>query len=61
MLDLTRLRLVHPAQRWLWTLQHLAWLRLMATLLLWGWALTLALRYRRVFRYLWEEPLCAAA
>ncbi len=56
-IDLTRYRLAHPAQRWLWTLQHLGWLRLMATLLLWGWALTLALRYRRVFRYLWEEPL----
>ncbi len=56
-LDLTRMRLAHPLQRWLWAVQHLAWLRLMATLLLWGWALALAMRYRRVFRYLWEEPL----
>ena len=56
-LELARARLAHPVQRWLWALQHLAWLRLMATLLLWGWALALAMRYRRVFRYLWEEPL----
>ena len=56
-LELTRLRLAHPMHRWLWLLQHIAWLRLMATLLLWGWALTMALRYRRVWRYLWEEPL----
>ena len=56
-LELTRYRLSHPVHRWLWALQHLAWLRLMVTLLLWGWAVTLAMRYRRVFRYLWEEPL----
>jgi len=56
-MELTRLRLVHPVHRWLWLVQHIAWLRLMATLMLWGWALVLALRYRRVFRYLWEEPL----
>ena len=56
-LELTRLRLAHPVHRWLWLVQHTAWLRLMATLLLWGWALTMALRYRRVFRNLWEEPL----
>jgi len=55
--ELTRLRLAHPTQRWLWIVQHAAWLRMMATLLLWGWALALALRYRRVLRYLWEEPL----
>jgi tetratricopeptide (TPR) repeat protein len=56
-MELTRFRLIHPVHRWLWALQHLAWLRLMASLLLWGWAVTLSLRYRRVFRYLWEEPL----
>ncbi len=56
-LELTRLRLAQPAHRWLWAVQHLAWVRLMATVLLWGWALALAMRYRRVFRYLWEEPL----
>lgn len=56
-LELTRLRLTHPVHRWLWLVQHIAWLRLMATLLLWGWAVTMALRYRKVFRYLWEEPL----
>jgi len=56
-MELTRARLAHPVHRWLWALQHLAWARLMATLLLWGWALGLALRYRRVFRHLWEEPL----
>ena len=56
-LELTRLRLGTPLHRWLWIVQHMAWLRLMATILLWGWALTLALRYRRVFRNTWEEPL----
>jgi tetratricopeptide (TPR) repeat protein len=56
-LELARLRLAHPVHRWLWAVQHLAWIRFMATFLLWGWALALALRYRRVFRYLWEEPL----
>ena len=60
-LELTRLRLSNPLHRWLWVVQHMAWLRLMATLLLWGWALTLALRYRRVLRYLWEEPLLGRA
>lgn len=55
--ELTKLRLAHPAHRWLWIVQHAAWLRMMATLLLWGWALSLVLRYRRVLRYLWEEPL----
>jgi tetratricopeptide (TPR) repeat protein len=56
-MELARARLAHPVHRWLWVLQHLAWLRLMATLLLWGWAFSLAMRYRRVFRYLWEDPL----
>jgi tetratricopeptide (TPR) repeat protein len=56
-LELTRYRLDHPVHRWLWAVQHLAWLRLMATIMLWGWAATMAMRYRRVFRYLWEEPL----
>ena len=55
--ELTQLRLSHPTHRWLWIVQHGAWIRMMATLLLWGWALALALRYRRVLRYLWEEPL----
>lgn len=54
---LNQLRLRHPAHRWLWLVHHLAWLRMMATLLLWGWALMLALRYRRVFPHIWEEPL----
>jgi tetratricopeptide (TPR) repeat protein len=57
LIDLTRLRLAQPQHRWLWLLQHLAWLPFMATLLLWGWALAMALRYRRVFRDLWEGPL----
>lgn len=56
-LALTRIRLGHPVHRWLWLAQHMAWLRLMASILIWGWALVLALRYRNVFRYLWEEPL----
>lgn len=54
---LTKLRLTHPSHRWLWAVQHVAWLRMMASILLWGWAIVLALRYRNVFRYLWEEPL----
>ncbi|HJW32031.1 MAG TPA: tetratricopeptide repeat protein [Holophagaceae bacterium] len=57
LLRLTKLRMEHDAERWLWLLQHLGALRLAATLLLWGWALALALRYRNVLRYLWEEPL----
>lgn len=57
LLRLTRLRIDHPAHRWLWLVQHLGLLRLSATLLLWGWALTMGLRYRNVLRHLWEEPL----
>lgn len=57
LLRLTQVRLDHPEFQWLWLVQHLGMLRLMATLLLWGWALTLALRYRNVLRALWEEPL----
>ncbi len=57
LLRLTKLRLMHDAQRWLWIVQHLGVLRLAVTLLLWGWALALALRYRNVLRHLWEEPL----
>ena len=56
-IQLTRLRLTHHTHRWLWVIQHVAWIRLMASVILWGWALTLALRYRNVLRYLWEEPL----
>jgi tetratricopeptide (TPR) repeat protein len=56
-LTLSRQRLVNPAQRWLWLLQHLDWMRVMAVVLLWGWALTLVLRYRHVFRYQWEDGL----
>lgn len=59
LLRLTQLRLEHPAHRWLWLVQHLGLLRLTATLLLWGWALTMGLRYRNVLRNLWEEPLIA--
>jgi tetratricopeptide (TPR) repeat protein len=55
--ELTRQRLEDPVERWMWSFQHLGWLPFLATLLLWGYALALALRYRRVFRYLWEEPL----
>jgi tetratricopeptide (TPR) repeat protein len=57
LLRLTRLRIEQPAHRWLWLLQHLGMLRLSATLLLWGWALTMGLRYRHVLRHIWEEPL----
>ena len=59
LLRLTAKRLEHPAHRWLWLVQHLGGFRLMATLLLWGWALMLALRHRNVLRDLWEEPLRA--
>jgi len=57
LLRLTRQRMDHPAHRWLWLVQHLGMIRLAATLLLWGWALTMGLRYRNVLRHLWEEPL----
>ncbi len=57
LLRLTRHRVEHPAHRWLWMVQHLGMLRLAATLLLWGWALTMGLRYINVLRHLWEEPL----
>lgn len=57
LLRLTRLRLDHPGHRWLWLVQHLGMLRLAATLLLWGWALAMGLRYRNVLRHLWEEGL----
>ena len=57
LMRLTLLRINHPAHRWLWVVQHLGMLRLGATLLLWGWALTMGLRYRNVLRLLWEEPL----
>lgn len=57
LLRLTRMRLEQPADRWLWLVQHLGMVRLSATLLLWGWALTMGLRYRQVLRHLWEEPL----
>lgn len=57
LLRLTRLRVEHPVHRWLWLVQHLGMLRLTATLVLWGWALTMGLRYRNVLRHLWEDPL----
>lgn len=56
---LNKIRWNHAVHRYLWMVQHFAWLRFMATFLLWGWTLTMALRYRRVFRNLWEEPLGA--
>lgn len=55
--ELTRMRLSHPDHRWLWIAQHAGWIRTMAALLLWGLTLALMLRYRRVLRYLWEDPL----
>jgi len=55
--ELTRIRLATPVHRWLWIIQHVAWIRMMAAILLWGWALALGLRYRNVLRYLWEAPL----
>ncbi|MBI1753209.1 MAG: hypothetical protein HY014_00460 [Acidobacteria bacterium] len=56
-LRLSRQRIDHPAHRWLWLVQHLGMIRLSATLLLWGWALVMGLRYRNVLRHLWEEPM----
>lgn len=53
--SLTQLRLNHPVHRWLFIVQHMAWLRLMAAALLWGWGLALVLRYRRVIRHQVEE------
>jgi len=55
--ELTRIRLSHAEHRWLWIAQHAAWSRMMAAVLLWGTALAWSLRYRKVLRYLWEEPL----
>jgi hypothetical protein len=55
--ELMMIRLSTPVHRWLWILQHVAWLRMMAAILLWGWAFTLAMRYRNVIRYLWEGHL----
>ena len=56
-IKLNQLRLTHPSNRWLWIVHHTGWLRVMAATLLWAWALCMALRYRRVFRHLWEENL----
>lgn len=56
-IELSRVRLMHPVHRSLFIIHHVAWVRVLVTTLLLGWALVLALRYRRVFRYLWEEPL----
>lgn len=56
-IKLNRIRWRDDTHRWLWIVQHMAWLRMMVTLLLWGWALTMACRYRRVFRHLLEEPM----
>lgn len=56
-ISLSRQRLLDDGQRWLWLLQHLDWMRVMAAVLLWGWVVTLALRYRHVFRYQWEDNL----
>ncbi len=57
LLRLTQQRVNHPAHRWLWLVQHLGLLRLAATLLLWGWTLSMGLRYRNVLRHLWEDSL----
>ncbi len=57
--ELVRARLSHPVHRWLWIAQHAAWLRMMATLMLWGWTLAMVLRYRNALRYLWEDRLKA--
>ncbi len=54
--ELTRLRLGHEIHRWLFLAQHLAWIRLLGALLLWGWTLGMLLRYRYAFRYIWEQP-----
>lgn len=56
-IKLNNIRLQDQSHRWLWIVQHMAWLRMMVTLLLWGWALTMTLRYRRVLRHILEEPL----
>ncbi len=56
-LTLSRQRLMNESQRWLWLLQHLDWMRVMVAVMLWGWTATLALRYRHVLRYQWEDGL----
>lgn len=52
---LNHFRMTHPTSRWLWIVHHTGWLRVMAAMLLWSWTLCLTMRYRRVFRHLWEE------
>ncbi len=54
-IKLNQLRMMHPTNRWLWIVHHAGWLRVMAAMLLWTWTLCLTMRYRRVFRHLWEE------
>lgn len=54
-IKLNQLRMTHPTNRWLWIVHHAGWLRVMAAMLLWSWTLCLTMRYRRVFRHLWEE------
>ncbi len=56
-IKLNQLRVKHPTNRWLWIVHHTGWLRVLAAALLWSWTLCMALRYRRVFRHLWEEKL----
>ncbi len=55
--ELSRLRILSPLNRSLFLVQHVAWIRVLASCLLLGWTAALAVRYRRVFRYVWEHPL----
>ena len=54
-IKLNQLRMTHPTNRWLWIVHHAGWTRVMAAMLLWTWTFCLTMRYRRVFRHLWEE------
>lgn len=57
LIELTRIRVAHPGHRWLWIIQHSAWLRMMACMGLWLFSIAMLLRYRNVLRDLWEESL----
>jgi tetratricopeptide (TPR) repeat protein len=49
-IKLGSIRLNAPASRHLFIFQHLAWIKYMASIALWGVAVVLALKYRRFFR-----------
>jgi tetratricopeptide (TPR) repeat protein len=57
---LSRIRLENPDTRYIFLLWHLGWIKTMATIVLWGTAIVLTLRYRLYLRYLLERPIANA-